>query len=453
MPKKAQTGGAALPGAAAEPTVTFAHRPATRLARLAAAFRPPDLPPASRRAFRFHMAFALLEGMALGIIYNVPLMAVKAMGASDRQLQIPIIMTSLGLFSSVFTGIAMSTRRKKPFVLVPGAASAVAALLMAWTTSAGWFLCFAGLVSIFDFAMRPAIPSILRIIYPPHCRSHVAGTLRQYASAVGLGSSLFFAWLLAASGNHVWSMIHLQLMIAGLAGLGAIACFRQLPNHGDGSIEEALPEDHPRGRPFDWQQIAASVAPLRDRRFRRYLAIFFLYCCGNLFYMGIVPAVFARDLGFGYVQATLLIQVVPAVTGFLFGGRLTAWFDRTSIWRSFAVVALLWALDPVVLAIAPYWPVIALARILHGPAMVGSLVLSIDTGVHAFARPGPDTTRYMAVVFMVNGLARFLAPAASALVAGHLSHRMILFCGGCVMLTASALFYHTDSKGTPMESR
>jgi len=398
------------------------------------------------------MAFALLEAIALGIFYNVPLMAVKAMGATDRQLQIPIVMTSLGLFSSVFTGLAMSTRRKKPFVLVPGAASAVAALLMAWTTSAGWFLCFAGLFSIFDFAMRPAIPSILRIIYPAHCRSHVAGTLRQYASAVVLTSSLFFAWLLAASGNHVWPMIHVQLTIAGLAGLGAFACFRQLPNHGDGSIEEALAENHPSGRPFDRQQIAASLAPLRDRNFRRYLTIFFLYGCGNLFYLGIVPAVFARDLGYGYVQATLLIQIVPAVSGFLGGGRLTAWFDRTSIWRSFAVVALLWALDPVLLAMAPYWLVIAFARILHGPAMVGSLVLSIDTGVHAFARPGPDTSRYMALVFMVNGLARLLAPAASALSAGHLSHRIILFCGGCAMLAAAALFYYTDRKGTPIES-
>src|SRR5271165_970533 len=110
--------------------MSVAVRPPTRLDGLAAAFRPPELPPASRRAFRFHMAFALLEGVALGILYNVPLMAVKAMGATDRQLQIPIIMTSLGLFSSVFTGLAMSTRLKKPFVLVPGIASAVAALLM-----------------------------------------------------------------------------------------------------------------------------------------------------------------------------------------------------------------------------------------------------------------------------------------------------------------------------------
>ncbi len=427
--------------------VTVAERPPTRLARFASAFRPPNLPPASRRAFRFHLAFAVLEGIALGIIYNVPLMAVKAMGATDRQLQIPIIMSSLGLFSSVFTGIAMSTRRKKPFVLVPGVASALAALLMAWTRSAVWFLCCAGLVSIFDFAMRPAIPSILRIIYPAHCRSHVAGTLRQYASAVVLASSLFFAWLLAASGGHAWSMIRLQLTFAGLAILAALVCFQQLPNHGDGSIEEAQPEER-KGRSWDRRQISASLAPLRDRRFCTYLAIFFLYCSANLFYMGIVPAFFSRDLGYGYVQATILMQIVPAVTGFLFGGRLTAWFDRTSIWRSFGVVALLWAMDPVLLAIAPYWPVIVFARIIHGPAMVGSLVLAIDTGVHAFARPGPDTSRYMAVVFMVNGLARFLAPSAAALVSGHMSHRMILFCGGIVMLTSSALFFYRDREKT-----
>ena len=432
------------PRPATAATVTVDQRPATALGRVAAAFQPPDLPPVSRRAFRFHMAFALLEGVALGILYNVPLMAVKAMGATDRQLQIPIIMTSLGLFSSVFTGVAMSTRRKKPFVLVPGVASAIASLFMAWTDSAIWFLTFSGLFSIFDFAMRPAIPSILRIIYPAHCRSHVAGTLRQYASAVLLASSLFFAWLLSSSGTHVQVMIRVQLTIAGLAGLGAFACFRQLPNRGDGSLEEALPESGDRARSFDWQQVRAMLGPLRDRRFRRYLAIFFLYASGNLFYMGIVPAVFARDLGFSYVPATLLIQVVPAIAGFLFGGRLTAWFDRTSIWRSFAIVALLWSIDPLVLAVAPYWPAIVLARIIHGPAMVGSLVLAIDTGVHAFARPGPDTSRYMALVFMVNGLARLLAPAAAAMLTGHLSHRLILLCGGSAILLSSVLFSHTD---------
>jgi MFS family permease len=450
MPQKADFELADLPSpVAGEPTATAAPHPVTFLARMAAGFRPPDLPPTSRVAFRFHMAFALLEALALGILYNVPLMAVKAMGATDRQLQLPIIMTSLGLFSSVFTGIAMSTRRKKPFVLVPGIASAVAALSMAWTSSALWFLFCAGLFSIFDFAMRPAMPSILRTIYPAHCRSHVAGTLRQYASAAVLGSSLFFAWLLAASTAHVGPMIQLQVTIAGLAGLAAFACFQQLPNRGDGCVEEALLDSPAKGPLFDWRQVAASLAPLQDRRFRRYLTIFFLYTCGNLFYMGIVPAFIARDLGYGYVQATLLLQIVPAVTGFLAGGRLTAWFDRTSIWRSFGVVAFLWSLDPLLLAIAPYWPVIAVARIVHGPAMVGSLVLAIDTGVHSFSRPGPETSRYMALVFLVNGLSRFLAPSAAALLASHLSHRWILFCGGSAILAASGLFFYTDRTDRP----
>src|SRR5689334_21331659 len=126
MPGNVPSGVDARASASDTPTVTVAQRPSTRFARLAAAFKPPDLPPSSARAFHFHMAFALLEGIALGILYSVPLMAVKVMSATDRQLQIPIIMTSLGLFSAVFTGIAMSTRPKKPFVLVPGAAAAVA---------------------------------------------------------------------------------------------------------------------------------------------------------------------------------------------------------------------------------------------------------------------------------------------------------------------------------------
>jgi len=435
-----------VPVATDEPIIILPNRRAGWLARVAAAFSPPSLPPVSRRAFRFHMAFALLEATALGIINNVPLMAVKAMDATDRQLQIPVIMTSLGLFSTIFTGVAMSTRSKKPFVLVPGIASAIAALMMAWTNTAVWFLFVAGLVSIFDFAMRPAIPSILRIIYPDNCRSHVAGTLRQWASIVTLGSSLFFAALLTASGGQVWPMIRIQLTLAGLAILGAFICFKQLPNRGDGSLAEATPQGHASSRLFDWDYVRASLAPLRDRRFRRFLAIIFVYCCGNMFYMGIVPAVFGRDLGLGYVQTTLLMYVVPAVAGFVASGYLTSWFDRASIWRSFAVVAFLWAVDPVLLAIAPYWPVIAFARAIHGPAMVGSMVLMVDTGIHSFARPGPDTSRYMAMLFLVNGLARLLAPSVTAMASGHLSHRMILLIGGLTMWGSAALFLYAGRR-------
>src|SRR5262249_8029528 len=159
--------------------------------------------------------------------------------------------------------------------------------------------------------------------------------------------------------------------------------------------------------------------------------IFSVFAFSNLFFMGIVPAFFARDLGFRYTQATLLIHVVPAITGFLAGGRFTAWFDRTSVWRSYSLVTLLWGLDPLLLSIAPFfWPALVVARISRGPAIVGSMVIAVFTGVHSFAQPGPDTSRYMAVLFFANGLARLIAPVAAALLSGYLSHRMILACGG-----------------------
>jgi MFS family permease len=407
------------------------------LARVANAFRPPVLPVASRRAFSFHLAYTLLDSISAGILANVPLMAVKFLRATDAELQIPISMTSAALFASVITGSIMAHRRKMPFVLVPGLAGALSMFVMAWLKTPLAFLCAAGAVSMCDFGMRPAIPSILRSVYPEKCRSHVAGTLRQYASVLFPGSTLLAAALLSLSGAHIQSMIRLQLIVGSLVYCGAIACIRQLPDRGDGSPIEADPASVP-------QPVARwrlSLKPLHDPSFRLYLAAFGIFAFSNLFFMGIVPVFFARDLRMDYVQATLLIHVLPAVMGFLAGGRLTAWFDRTSVWLSYALVTLLWGLDPLLLATAgSWWPALIVARICRGPAMVGSIVIAVYTGVHSFARPGPDTSRYAAAMMFVNGLARLLSPMATAMLSGHISHRAILLTGAIGTLSASAVF-------------
>jgi len=407
---------------------------------LAAAFAPPHLPPASRRAFRFHMAYTLLDAVFAGILGNAPLMAVKAMGATDVQLELPLAMASVGLFGSVFAGAAMAGRRKKPFVVVPGVAGAISAFLMVWMNSAQWFLAISGVISICDFSMRPAVPSIVRIIYPPHCRAHVSGTLRQYSSVAFLAATLLSASSLSAAGQHARSVIRVQLALAGLASLASYACFQRLPDHGDGDAAEAEPEATP-----EESGKYPSLTPLYDRRFRRYLACFFVFAFANLFHSGIVPAFLARDLGLGYLQATLLLHIIPNVTAFLAGGRLTAWFDRTSIWRGYSFVALMWGLDPVLLAAAPsFWPAVIAARVMRGPATVGSMVLCFFTGVHSFARPGRNTSRYMSALFLVNGVARLAAPTCAAVVLGYWSRRSILLAGGIGVLVASAMFLWND---------
>jgi MFS family permease len=386
------------------------------------------------------MAYTLLDAVFAGILGNAPLMAVKAMGATDVQLELPLAMASLGLFGAVFSGAAMAGRRKKPFVVVPGVAGAIAAFLMAWMNSAQWFLAISGVISICDFAMRPAVPSIVRVIYPPHCRAHVSGTLRQYSSIAFLAATLLSASSLSVAGQHVRSLIHLQLALAGLASLAAYACFQQLPDRGDGDPDEAAPETSP-----EEDHKYPSLTPLYDRRFRRYLACFFVYGFSNLFHSGIVPAFFARDLGLGYLQATLLLHIIPNVTAFLAGGRLTAWFDRTTIWRGYSFVALMWGLDPVLLAALPsFWPTVIAARVMRGPATLGSMVLCFFTGVHSFARPGRNTSRYMSALFLVNGVARLAAPTCAAIMLGYWSRRSILLAGGIGVLVASAMFLWND---------
>ena len=411
-------------------------------ARLAAGFLPPRLPPISRRAFRFQLAFTLFYAAFEGIMANAPLMAVKAMNATDVQLELPLAMAAIGLFGSVLLGTAMATRPKKPFVVIPGFAGAISALLMAWMRSPGWFLAFAGVISIFDFAMRPAVPSIVRIVYPERCRSHVSGTMRQWSSIVFLCATLLSAALMSVAGKHdrVSLTIHLVITFAGLASVAAFYCFWKLPDYGDGSEAEAVPFMEPE-RSFG----RANLAPFLDRRFRRYLVAFFVFGFANLFHQGVVPAFFARDMGLGYVQATLLIHIIPNLTAFFAGGHLTAWFERTSIWRSYALVTFLWGLDPFILAVASFsLAAVIVGRMARGPATLGSMVISFFTGVHSFARPGADTSRYMAASLLTNGISRLVAPTVAAFALSYLSRRSIILWGGIGILVSSALFWWND---------
>lgn len=423
--------------------VQSAALPASFARRAAAGFAPPELPRESQRAFTYHLAFTVFYAIFEGITANVPIMAVESMQATDVQLQLPLAMASVGLFLSVGLGTVMARRRKKPFVLAPGLVAAIAAIVMAGVRTPGWFLFVAGIISICDFAMRPAVPSIMRIVYPDSCRARVSGTMRQYGSVAFLLATLSSSALLGAiSASAARGWIRLEVGFGGFSCAAAFFCFKKLPDHGDGSSAEADAVDDLRVPSF-----RAAFVPLRDKWFVYYLAGILMFSFGNLFYQGVIPAFFARDLHLGYLPATLLIHVLPSLAAFLSGGFLSGWFDRTSIWRSFALVTLLWGLDPVMVAAVPSsWPVLLVARCLRGPATLGSMVLSFFTGVHSFSRPGGNTSRYMAAQLLINGFARLLAPAAAAVALAHLSRRSIIFYGGLGILVSSAWFWAADGR-------
>lgn len=83
------------------------------------------------------------------------------------------------------------------------------------------------------------------------------------------------------------------------------------------------------------------------------------------------------------------------------------------------------------------------------------MVLAFFTGVLSFARPGSDTSRYMAAFMWVNGIARLLAPMAGAVMLAYISRRSVLICGGVGVIIASALFFRSDKiyGGVPLERK
>src|SRR5260370_33417780 len=89
----------------------------------------------------------------------------------------------------------------------------------------------AGVISIFDFAMRPAVPSIMRIVYPDRSRSHASGTIGQYASIVFLAATLVSAAFLSTATNHVLIAIRIELPLAAPGCAGACFCFSTPPDH------------------------------------------------------------------------------------------------------------------------------------------------------------------------------------------------------------------------------
>jgi hypothetical protein len=115
----------------------------------------------------------------------------------------------------------------------------------------------------------------------------------------------------------------------------------------------------------------------------------------------------------------------------------TAWANSAIWFLAFAGV---------ILAIAgASLTLVVFGRIARGPATLGSMV-AFFIGVHSFAKPGGNTTRYMAAFFLVNGVARLVAPSAAAFAGAFLSRRSILPCGGLGIIPSSVMFWWNDRR-------
>lgn len=412
-------------------------------AGIAKIFGGPALPPACRRTYRLHLIYVLLDAVAKGILANAPLMALKGMGSPAWQMALQVSISSAGLFSVLYLGGIMADRPKKPFFIVPGVLYALSTFAMSFTHRAAFFLILLGLGTLFEVVTRPSLTAVIRLSYPPTHRGAATGEIRKWYSLAFLSASIGSALLLDHfSGAQA-------LCITGEIAFAALLSTVSLFFFGAIRIEERFEKrsDGPAAlKPF----VEAGRIVATDGRFRRYLAIAFLYAFGGLMYASFLPVFMARDLGFSYLLSSFLTESLPATLAFLSTGLLGRWMDRVSTWKAWSAIRLGWGCSALILAATPsivtFFPdarvaMPFIARLLFGLVMGGSWILWWQVAVTHFAPPGADTTRYMGLIYFMNGIARLLGPLVGAFLLSRSSMSLLFGVGGGLVVLSALLSY------------
>ena len=378
-----------------------------------------DLPADARRTFRFHLAYALLDAACGGILLNAPFVALRALEASNWQLPLREGCVGIGMLASLYLGSWMATRRKMPFVFLPGMFASLSALAMAAALALGdpfWFLLSFGVGGMFEIVTRPAIAAILRLNYPVAQRAHVTATVRQWSSLSFVVMLMLSAYVLRCAGDQAKTAAGVEIVCAAALGLASFLCFRQIRVH----------EDVGNARPGFRLEVVKNVRDavdvvFRDARYRRYLVGCFVENFFGMLYLPFIAAFLSTTLGFGYGWCAALMHGIPTLTAFVTTGLLGWWFDRANPWVSWARVRFAFGLDALLLAATPLaaamlHPLVfllpMLGRLLRGSVQGGWWILWWQVGVTHFAPPGKDTSRYMGSLVVVNGVSRILASAA-----------------------------------------
>ncbi len=413
------------------------------LPRIRSLLRGPAIPSDLRPTYVRHFGYVILSAIALGILANAPLMAVKRLAPEDWHLTLRMVLAGAGQLLILYLGNRMATRRKMNFVMVPGVGFAVCSLAMALVMdSALVFLALLGIGTLFETITRPAITAIIRLKYPVTHRGSVTGELRRWSSLIFLIANLASAWALDRAAGYGTSMPRAQLLLAAALSLASFLVFRRIRVH-----EEHVPVRQSL-RPAVLESFKESYHILAgDRRFQQYLLGGFLYCFGALLYVSFYEPFLCEELKYSYTGAAVLIHVLPSLLAFITTGAWGRSFDRTSVWKAWSWIRTGWGLDALIMSATPmaaaaFAPAAGIlpfvARTCRGTVMGGSWVLWWQIGVTHFAPPGADTTRYMGILMFMNGLTRIVAPLTGAWLISQYSRAAVFLIGGGLVILSAA---------------
>ena len=379
------------------------------------------LDPVARETRRIDMGASALTAATVAVLEMGGALAKKGYDATDLEVAFLTSGQSLGLMFSFFVAHLASRGAKMPLVFWPEVARSLALMGVFFiqpTFAIGFVICHAA-AQMCQAVTIPARVTIYRLNYPSNLRGRIVGKNRQIqlllAAILSLLLSAALEWCQGLPDIVRWLgqppttaqvMIGWLVPATGLLGIAGAFLFRTVPVREPPAIGARNASTSPMST------LRAFVRIYReDRDFRRYENFFFLFGFANIMSIPLTQIHAVDVLHANYFDLALInVAIVQGLMALTMAswGRLV---DRYPPAVLRGVLNLIFAMDLLILAVAPSMEWVYAGRVCRGIALGGGTLVWMLGSLY-YARTPEEAPLYLGIHTVLTGTRWALAPFA-----------------------------------------
>ncbi len=399
-----------------------------------------------KTTFRRHASYSALRGPAVALsVQLAAFVAMKSLGATERQAILLAFALPLGNLLAVFWSRLMVRRRRLPWALWPEVIGSVLLFCVAFVADPMWFIALVFGTVVLRGATIVAMSGIIRDNYPGEVRAGTMGKVQAWALGTVAVSGIAFGYLLELDGEAFRYIFPIAALMA-LIGVYRLS-----------GVPESDPKTRILGREpsiLDFWHILRA-----DGYFLRYQISFFIFGLAGMMVHALLPLYMAQDLQADYVSGAIALVVITSALTVITSPILGRLIDRHNVLVMRGMFNLVWALCPFIIAAThSVWGVYA-GQVLVGIVQGGSMLVW-NLGINIFARR-EEVPTYMGIHQTLTGVRGLIAPVLGLWLAVWFAggaeipaYRAVFLICGVLMLTAGIFMIHEgrvmESKGRPV---
>ncbi len=400
-------------------------------------------PPANvRRTWNLDLTASLLAAGVICLLEMGPAIAKKGYNASDLELAILTSGRSFGMLLA-FLAAHLAQRYSPVSILYRLQVATSICLIPLFFVRPHLSFVFVALhvgANIFWSLGIPARVTIYRANFPTHERGRLVGRVRQLqlvvTTLVALFGSIFLDWslgkeelvkVLGKCPLPLADTLQYSIAIAAVLAFAGSRFIRRI------RIESFAVNDSDRTA-TPWAMLREFHRVWReDRPFRRFQCFFFLFGFANIMTIPLTQIYAVEELKVGYFELAMINVVL------VFGGMAVTmvWWgkqvDRFSPSAVRGILNLIFALDPLALALAPSIGWIYVGRICRGIAFGGGTLVWM-LGPLYFARDPHRAPLYSGIHTALTGLRWAIAPFVGVKLLEYFDANTIFFISFVVLV-------------------